>query len=252
MKKLLLLLLLFSQTACASSVEVRLFKEYNYIDEEFKPYVQEFIYASQGKINERKFESFTMGFRTFKSSVSTVDVCHPIAYEVDISKEWWENTLSQPKRIELVFHELGHCILNRGHTQKPIGDDWLDFFERLGFKIGMFEEKDTLPDKCPASFMHPYTLSEQCINKHFNYYINELFKKTRKNYVEGIEKKPIRQPSHKVVCTDAPQVINKTNSWVKRDEDTFTRAKNKCITSYHSCLKTFWKHTKSSYAALCE
>jgi len=253
MKKLLLLLLLFTQTACASSnIEVRLLKDYEDIDTEFTPYVQEFIYASKGKVRREKFEGFTMGFREFNGDVSTVGVCHPLAYEVDINVEWWDNTLSQSKRIELVFHELGHCVLRRGHTQKPTGSSWLAFWERVGFKIGMFEEKGMLPDGCPSSFMHPYTLSEACINRHFNYYIEELFKRTRPNYVEKIEQKASRRPSHKVKCTKQPKVINKTKTWNKRDRDTLRRAKVTCVESYHSCLKTFWKNTESSYAALCE
>jgi len=44
MKKLLLLLLLFTQTACASSnIEVRILKDYEDNDTEFTPYVQELI-----------------------------------------------------------------------------------------------------------------------------------------------------------------------------------------------------------------
>ena len=253
MKKLLLLLLLFTQTACAgSSIEVRLLKDYDEVHEEFTPYIQEFIYASQGKVSKRKFDGFTMGFRDYDEDVSTVGTCHPAAFEVDISREWWADNVSQSKRIELVFHELGHCVLRRGHTQKPTGSSWMAFWERIGFKIGMFEEKGLLPDKCPASFMHPYTFSEECINRHFNYYIEELFKRERKNYVEDSSSRALRGPSHEVVCEKEPQVINETKTWTEKDGNTLYRAKMRCIKSYHSCLKTFWKKGHGNYHALCE
>jgi len=250
MKKLLLLLMILTQSACAGSVEVRVLKDYDGMDKEFTPYVQEFIYASRGKVTKRDFRGFTMGFRDYDGG-STIGTCHPLAYEVDISRAWWNTTLSQSKRIELVFHELGHCVLRRGHTQKPTGDSWLAFWERFGFKIGMFEEKGLLPDGCPSSFMHPYELSEECINRHFNYYIDELFKRKRKNYVERT-RNIYRAPSHELVCKKQPEVINETDNWTKKDADTLHRAKMRCVNSYHACLKTFWKKGHDNYHALCE
>lgn len=238
--------MLITQSACASSsIEIRLMKNHKTIDKEFQPYIQEFQYASLGAVNEKDFKRFTMGFRDMDYSSSTVGVCHPLAYEVDISRSWWHLNTSQSKRIELVFHELAHCVLRRGHTQKPIGDSWMHRWERFGFAIGMFAEKAKLPDGCPSSFMHPYTLTEDCIDKHFSYYIEELFGRKRINYVS-------RNPSHELVCKKQPKVINETKTWTKSDSDTLYRAKMRCVKSYHSCLKTFWKKGHGRYHALCE
>ena len=242
--------MLMTNTACGGTMELRLLKDYDDIDKEFTPYVQEFIYASEGKVTKRKFYGFTMGFRDYEGG-SVVGTCHPVANEVDINREWWNKNQSQAEKIELVFHELGHCILHRGHTQQPFSDDFAGWIEGLGFKIGLFEEKGKLPDGCPASFMHPYTLGEDCISKHFNFYIKELFKQERKNYIERLGK-TYRAPSHEVSCSKTPEVINKTNTWTQRDEATYRRAKVRCVESYHACLKTFWKKTNRSYAALCE
>lgn len=250
MKKLLLtLFIMFYSTSCAmSEVEIRMNKRYDGIHEEFKPYIQEFIYVSQGKIDEWDFRGFSMGFRDYKGG-SVVGTCHPTVYEVDISKSWWDNTTSHLERYELVFHELGHCVLNRGHTQKPTKDGFLAWLERLGFTLGIFQEKGRLPDGCPASFMHPYTLGEKCISKHFNYYLEELFNRQKDNYVEI--RNISRDPAAKRQCK-TPRVINKTKTWNKRDQGTLDRAKKKCIREYNSCLKIFWKKTELSYSALCE
>ena len=98
--------------------------------------------------------------------------------------------------------------------------------------------------------MHPYTLGDDCIDKHFNYYIDELFKRTRKNYVERLNNVS-RNPSHKLKC-ERPTVINKTTTWVKADENTYRRAKKTCVKRYHACLKTFYKYTNLSYGAICK
>lgn len=248
MKKLLLLLMLISTSACAGSVEVRLLKNYDGIDAELKPYVQEFIYASEGTVTKRDFRGFSIGFRDYDGG-NIVGTCHPAAFEVDISRTWWKSEWhTQDERIELVFHELGHCILRRGHTKKPTRQDFAGWLERFGFAVGMFKEKVKLPDGCPSSFMHPYTISDTCVGKHFSYYINELFKGKVKNYVEKTNIG--RRPNHKLKCK-RPTIINKTKTWVKRDEDTYRRAKKTCVKRYHGCLTKFYKKTQSSYAAIC-
>lgn len=249
MKKLLLLLVLFMNTACANNLEIRMVKKHQGIHSEFKPYVQEFIMISKGKVDENDFHNFSMGFRDYSKDSSTVGTCHYGAFEVDISKKWWNQTTSPSERLELVFHEFGHCILKRGHTKKPEGDGWLEWFERMGFKLGFFTEKGYLSDGCPASFMHPYTLGEMCINRHFNYYMNELFGRfERNNYVES--RAMYREPSEKKTCKK-PIIVNKTNSWNDRDQQTLIRAKRTCIVRYKSCLEKFWKKTQLSYAAWC-
>lgn len=250
MKRLLICLLLILNIACASSIEVRMVKKYDTIESEFVPYVYEFIHASKGKVQKRHFKNFTMGFRDYNEDDNTIGTCHYLANEVDISRDWWNNTASPSQRLELAFHELGHCILKRGHTKKPTHSSFEAWLERVLFNLGIFDEKEYLQDGCPASFMHPYNLGDHCINKHFNYYINELFGRYEKhNYVES---RSWHEPaSHNNKCRE-PKIINKTNTWNKRDEDTLARAKVRCLDYYNSCLKTFWKNSSDSYTALCE
>lgn len=43
--------------------------------------------------------------------------------EIKINIEWW-STADYYGREQLVFHELGHCVLNRGHNDLPAKDQW--------------------------------------------------------------------------------------------------------------------------------
>lgn len=249
MKKLILMLfmMLYSTSCAMGEVEIRAVKKHQSIDAEFTPYIQEFIYASMGRVSQEDFKGFTMGFKDYGDS-TIIGTCHYSVYEVDINQKWWVENASPLQRYELVFHELGHCILKRGHTEEPEGDSFLAWLERLGFKVGLFEVKDRLYDGCPSSIMHPHSINEYCINQHFFYYIEELFGRDKKiNYIEIKDHSRYLNSSCRT-----PQIINKTSTWTNYDQSTFERARARCVERYRSCLKTFWKNTEDSYSALCE
>lgn len=70
--------------------------------------------------------------------------------KITISKEYWEGIIDV-QREELLFHELGHCILNREHRN------------------------DLGADGCPMSIMYWETISVQCLDRYIDYYREELF-----------------------------------------------------------------------------
>lgn len=248
MKKIIFIIaMLFLNTSCATGLDLRFVKKYEKIHPEFAPYVSEFVYMSNGKVDFDDFRYITMGFRDYEDGSNTVGTCHHIVDEIDISREWWNSYKTPSERLELVFHEFGHCILKRGHANKPKNKGFLTWLERLGFDVGIFDEKGYMYDGCPASFMHPYTIGDRCINKHFAYYIKELFYKDEAiNYVET------RKIHYSENRCKKPEVINYTDNWNKRDQDTLERAKVTCIERYRSCLKTFIKKEPLTYNAICE
>jgi hypothetical protein len=70
--------------------------------------------------------------------------------EILIEKGYW-NQLNDYGREELVFHELGHCVFNRGH------------------------DNSTYQDGCPASIMNEYVFGEsQCYIDYRDDLITEL------------------------------------------------------------------------------
>lgn len=226
-------------------------KKYDGIHPEFQSYIEEFKYKSQGKVTDDDFVGLTMGFRKYPDDVNTVGTCHYMANEVDINVEWWNSWYrSYQERYELVFHELGHCVLYRGHTEIPTHTGFKAWLERLGFRLGIFTQKGYLEDGCPASFMHPYTLSERCINKHYHYYMNELFDNHKKeNFVEA--RMSHNKYTNKDKCPEA-KVINKTNEWTEQDVRSLKSAHRRCPEVYGTCLKTFIKNKTRSYYAICE
>ena len=240
----MLFLIFISVTSCADILRVK--RAHKGIDPEFKPYIEEFIYISKGKVKKEDFKNLTIGFHNYKPNDSTAGTCweYGILTEIDISEKWWKENPSIFQRQELVFHELGHCILHRAHTSPPeYSSGFVSWFEKILFKLKILTKKGYLSDGCPSSIMHPYTLSESCINKNYYYYIDELFY----NYTAHAKNKT---NIHKK-C-NAPKLINKTKIWNKRDQGTYDRAKETCIKSYNSCLKIFTKITDLSYSALCE
>ena len=64
--------------------------------------------------------------------------------------------MSEERRQELIFHELGHCELNLDH-----------------------DETYNETDNCPTSIMNPFVFGDygvdNCYTPKFNYYINQLF-----------------------------------------------------------------------------
>lgn len=70
---------------------------------------------------------------------------------VAVDEKTW-NSASDKQRKEMMFHELGHCVLNRSHTEGRMADD-----------------------NCKTSIMSASPVGEWCMNKHADEYMTELF-----------------------------------------------------------------------------
>jgi len=171
MKKILIVIVLFI-TSCSSAQLKNV--EYQ-IDPEFDYYVQNFINASRGLVKEEDFEYVTIHFADLEGV--TAGTCAPMPFhqKILIDRGWWLRSKSQFEREELLFHELGHCVLFRDHAKPTGSDNFWGWLERLSFKLGIIQEYDLLADGCPGSYMHPILVDESCIHKHYEYYIDELF-----------------------------------------------------------------------------
>ena len=244
MKYLILLFIIILQTSCS---ELRFTKKHNGIDPEIKPYIDEFIYASRGKITEEDLKGLSIGFYDYENESSTVGTCHLLVKdtEIDISKKWWDNNVSYISRQGIIFHELGHCVFKKNHTEEVSNSGgFFGWWEKLFFKLGIYKEKNKLPDGCPSSIMHPYIIDEICLSNHYLYYLEELF--------TGLSYKDFLSKNYKFAMNcKAPKIINDTNTWTKLDEDTVKRAGKTCIKKYQLCLKRFIKTEELTYNAIC-
>jgi len=90
---------------------------------------------------------------------------------VVIDRSYW-NTLSDTSKEILVFHELGHCLLNRTHRTL--------YFQGTNktYDQGMIPswEYSTHPN-WPMSLMHRSLIGENKYNQERDYYLSELFMK---------------------------------------------------------------------------
>jgi len=121
-------------------------------DPAFLPYIEEFEYYS--KINTR-----AVPIRFFHRIFgNTAGVCRffmikdlVIDAYIEIDQGTWES-ITELQKINLIFHEFGHCIMGRQH-------------------IVITNYVET----CPPSFMYDTVLSEVCLETHYNDYIKEMF-----------------------------------------------------------------------------
>lgn len=178
MKRTILNILLSIYLLCSSCVGEIKYGEYPGIDPNFHLYINKFIEMSHGSVNKHDFLDIEIVFKEFPSDEQGIaGSCTPTPFfrKIEINKDWWENNLNYERREELMFHELGHCVLYRSHTEPTDGGGISGFFERLMFEIGLMNKKAYLEDGCPSSYMHPTTIGRYCINKHYKYYMLELF-----------------------------------------------------------------------------
>lgn len=174
-KLLIILLLIFSTSACSTMPRVT--HHQKGVDPTFEPYIDSYrIIIGKDKYKD-KFEVLSMNFK--KLEAGTVGKCWWLldgGYEIEIDPDWWYQNMFYPKAKEfLAYHELDHCIRYRMHTdRKGEIETIVDFFEEIGYYIGMIPKPGYLSDGCPASLMHSHVMSDRCREKHYYYYIKEL------------------------------------------------------------------------------
>lgn len=89
---------------------------------ELNPYIQKFIErCHQYNVNCSKIKAHTMKissmpWRVRLISKYAIGVCSREHNQVVIDKDYWEYS-SKIEREALVFHELGHCVLDKEHTE---------------------------------------------------------------------------------------------------------------------------------------
>lgn len=122
-------------------------KEKPVIEPDFLSYVERFQQVTSTDVNIK----ITYKEQTYP----TIGICY--RYEtnykennyIEIDPTHW-NIMNESFREELIFHELGHCILMRDHDSL--------FLDNVGI---------------PKSIMYPYSFGRE-YNKYKDYYLDEL------------------------------------------------------------------------------
>lgn len=120
--------------------------------EGFESYVDSFRVAASSRGRALEIEDLIIEFGTPASGNADATCFQGRGSpRIVIDKAKWD-AMADAKKTALLFHEMGHCVLQREH--KP---------------------GNGRANACPDSVMNPYTLSEFCFSKWQDEYLAELF-----------------------------------------------------------------------------
>ena len=122
-KSLILLLLLVACTDEPDSTIDPAFANTN-IDEEFVPYVESFLTEAALRSVDIDISSVELEiqFGEVNNTGDVIGSCNRENHHIIISRPDWDN-LSNNHREVLIFHELGHCMLDRDHTTNLLSNN---------------------------------------------------------------------------------------------------------------------------------
>jgi len=122
-------------------------RKHNTTDPVFEPYIAEFESYYGNNITDIPINFGTLEGRR-------VGVCYTWSSgyrEIEIDKKQWEKELTEDQKYALIFHELGHCELGRGHKD------------------------DLREDMCPSSLMNWILVRDGCVKIYKKEYFEEMF-----------------------------------------------------------------------------
>ncbi len=151
MKYLILSLVLL--TGCSGS----LVKPGLHVNPEFIPHLEQF--HKEAKANNRLIiiENLTIKFDGKLNDTNILAECEHAYYPIiSFRPSFWDNA-SEEDRENVMFHELGHCILNLDHDEERI--------------------RTINNESIAKSIMYPWPLDGNVYLRYRSYYIIELFNK---------------------------------------------------------------------------
>lgn len=117
------------------------------VDADFQPYVAEFE-----RLGVKKVDNLIIEYgETSNASAGATCYLGSGTPRIAVDKEGWSQ-IHDSQRRQTLFHEMGHCVLNREHTT------------------------DRFEDNCPKSYMNASPVSWLCLQHHSESdYESELF-----------------------------------------------------------------------------
>lgn len=185
MKRLLLFIFLAFLCSCAQPKpkdDVKKEPQFSteITDPELKVISEEFFHISRHKdlVFSKKV---SMGFSDIErgSVIGTCTFGNGFR-EIDLDKEFWARA-SWASKVALVYHEMTHCYCERGHDFDEgvlYPDNSIKFFlDRIlnGAPFTPLRPEGYLEDGCPKSIMYPIIVDPFCFERHYKYYVQEMF-----------------------------------------------------------------------------
>lgn len=128
----------------------------SHINTDLQTYVNRFLQVAQEQGYNVSLDNLIVDYERLSGNV--IGVCYLGGVpKVGISESYWKRlAVSNSDREQLMFHELGHCLLGRGH---------------LDIMITSVDTRDPVPESI-MRYMH---FSADVYNKNWIYYMKELF-----------------------------------------------------------------------------
>lgn len=158
MNKLTLVFIALLLSACAPAQQQNL-----NVESSFQPFVDAFVKKSQQEGNPQSITNLAIQIDNTMAGPTTGSWTLAVCYSgggsqptIKVNPYFWNNKgYGNAEREELLFHEMGHCVLNRGHDSSMIRT--VD-----GYSV----------DK---TIMNPYHMGATRYGNSYNYYMQELF-----------------------------------------------------------------------------
>ena len=126
-----------------------------YVDNELKPYVDEYYRKVEANCNNNQYNSSIFYQVVFKPQQEEyIAVCYykVNGYKIEVDPEWWNRpSTTEADRIQLMNHELSHCVLNLDHRDDP-QDYMFPSFVRLNPKVvdaQLYQDISNICDTAP-------------------------------------------------------------------------------------------------------
>jgi hypothetical protein len=194
MKSNILFFLAVITSACGSSSDITLTTPAPVVSvqPEFQSYVQAFVEtaAQEGKpVTITNLIVKMTPTLDNDADAGVVGLCTQGPYTnptIQIGQNYWD-TVDNDGRQDLVFHELGHCVLNRVH-------------------------RPDLDNGVQLSIMNPYVMDDPLYSDNLLQYYHELF--WEQDLVSAL---PLINPEIEPVSVSSPTISNVTPSFISKD-----------------------------------
>lgn len=213
MKPFKLFLLSIAANLCIGSIPTFAFA--GIISNHFYPYLKRFAdeaYRRNVYPNQSKLAALSIRFAFNLGDYNHLAECEVNTTQISVSESYWM-TASEPEREELIFHELGHCLLGRDHDDNvmPIsgGTIYKSIMNSAGtalmFRFPNWNNCFKNTADCSSALIFDPKSKTNFYNRYHKIYLDELF-----NVIadETPEIKPFKIKKNAKNLTQAPATKN--------------------------------------------